>query len=271
MGYSMRLKGLCAGAAFAVAVMSGSAALADVCQGACSATGADGVVTLSPTGNSTYQYVTTNGGITDVGMIASVGNGNTPQNDVADGSLLTTSDFAAGANSSLSFYFNYITSDGSARSQSFTDYAWAELETAAGAHVAWLFTAETEPSGNTSPGQGLPADDATLNPGGAPIVAGAPNWSPLGVYSGTCFGAGCGYTGWIQSTYTIAAAGSYKLLFGVTNWGDNLNDSGLAFDGITVTPSDNNPVPEPATIAVMLMGIGFLYGMLRLRPAKASA
>ena len=133
------------------------------------------------------------------------------------------------ATESLNFYFNYITSDGA----EFADYAWAELKTSTGAHVAWLFTARTQPTGNTSPGAGLPANDSTLVPPTSAIVPGGPVWSKLGnSSSGQCYSAGCGYTGWIQSTYSISTAGSYEVVFGVTNWTDTLFDSGLAFDGL---------------------------------------
>jgi hypothetical protein len=31
---------------------------------------------------------------------------------------------------------------------------------------------------------------------------------------------GCGSTGWASSSFTMGTAGSYFLLFGVTNWND---------------------------------------------------
>ena len=190
------------------------------CVGNCGTDGADGVVTLSPTGHSSYQYISTNGGVTGAGEISGVGGSN--------GSELASAVFDATAKEPLQFYFNYITSDGAG----FSDYAWAELETSTGAHVAWLFTARTEPTGNTSPGVGLPADNSTLVPPTSAIIPGGPLWSKLGSWSGQCYDAGCGYTGWIQSTYGISTAGSYKVVFGVTNWSDTAYDSGLAFDGL---------------------------------------
>ncbi len=209
---------------FASAVAAGLALAATPtraqCIGNCGADGADGVVTLSPTGHSSYQYISTSGGSAGAGEIPGVGGTN--------GSELASAVFNATAKESLQFYFNYITSDGAG----FSDYAWAELETSTGAHVAWLFTARTEPTGNTSPGAGLPADDSTLVPPTSAIIPGGPVWSKLGGSSGQCFDAGCGYTGWIQSTYGISTAGSYKVVFGVTNWTDTEYDSGLAFDGL---------------------------------------
>jgi hypothetical protein len=229
-------------------------AAAGVCVGYCDAGGADGVVTLSPSGNSSYQYVSTHNGVAGAGQIAGVGG--------FDGSQFSTVAFTATANSPLQFYFNYITSDGAI----YADYGFAQLLTASGSLVATLFTARTTVSGNTSPGFGLPTNNATLTPAGTPIIPGAPSWSPLGEDSGKCFDAGCGSTGWIRSNYTIADAGSYVLTFGVTNFLDQIYDSGLAFDGVTVGglpigqigPSTEQTVapavPEPSTWAMMIVG-----------------
>src|SRR6185436_16733141 len=128
------------------------------------------------------------------------------------------------------------------------DYAWARLLDAQLNSVAILFTARTKASGTIVPGSSMPAPSATLNPTSVPINVTPPTWSALGGYgSGVwCFRqnqfvpAACGYTGWIGSSYTIAAAGSYFLEFGVTNWDstspyfDALYDSGLAFDGLMI-------------------------------------
>jgi hypothetical protein len=231
-------------------------AFADSCIGACGTLGADGVVTTSPQGG-TYQYVTTNGGDAGAGQISGVGGTN--------GSTFTTSVFGANAGDLLDFYFNYVTSDGAG----FSDYSWAELQTDVGGHVAWLFTARTVVApGNTSPGFGLPANDSTLIPATSAINPGGPAWSPLGGSSGDCFDDGCGYTGWIESQYTVALAGNYKLLFGVTNWIDTIFDSGLAFDGATIagTPITGDDVPEPSTFLLLGTGIGAL-ALLRRRRA----
>jgi|ERR1035441_3383630 hypothetical protein len=222
-----------------------SAAMADVCVGNCGILGANGVVTTAPTGNP-YRWISTAGGAVGAGVIAGVGG--------TDGSSYTSSVFTANSGDLLQFYFDYVTSDGAG----FADYAWAELETAANAHVAWLFTARTEPSGNISPGLGLPDNQATLIPPTSGIIGGGPVWAPLGAYSGFCYSAGCGYTGWIESQYTLAAGGSYQLVFGVTNWIDNIYDSGMAFDGATIGGTPINPtVPEPgAWILLVTAGAG---------------
>jgi hypothetical protein len=240
------------------------------CSGTCGSSGADGVVGLSPAGNSSYQYVSTNLS-TASGALPSGVPGYTPGSET-NGSILTTSTFAATAGQALNFYFNFVTSDGSAE---FADYGWAVLFSAAtNTPVAELFTGQTEPSGSIVPAPGLPTPVATLNPGSVPIIPGGPAWSPLGGSSGTCFDVGCGYTGWINSTYNIANAGNYYLEFGATNWADNAFDTGLAIDGVTVggtpiTPPTNPPppsaVPEPTTLALFGSGLLGIVGAAKRR------
>ena len=148
------------------------------------------------------------------------------------------SDFSAAAGDDLNFWFNFVTSDGSG----FADYAWAALYTASLDPVAILFTARTQPSGTIVPGQNLPGVEATLNPSSVPIIPGGPAWSPLGGSSGSCYSGGCGYTGWINSTYDIANAGNYVVRFGVSNWSDTAYQTGMAFSGITIA---GVPVEQP--------------------------
>jgi hypothetical protein len=222
-------------------------AMADTCIGNCGQLGANGVVTLSPLGSSQYLYVSTSGGIAN--NVGGLGGTN--------GSTFTTSLFSAEAGDDLTFYFNYVTSDGA----EYADYAWVRLLDSANAEVAILFTARTNPTvgADTVPGFGMPYITATLDPAATPIIDGAPVWSPLGGSSGECWDTGCGYTGWIKSNYDILADGSYKLEFGVANWDDTAFDSGLAFDGIKV---DDVPipvsVPEPATTTMMLIALGLV-------------
>ena len=211
----------------------------------------------APPGGSNYQFVSTTGGVGGAGEISGVGGTN--------GSEFVTAAFGAITGDVLNFNFNYVTSDGSG----FADYAFAEL-LSGGSHAAWLFTARTQPSGDTSPGFGLPANDGTLTPPTTPIIPGGPAWAELGGYSGLCYDAGCGYTGWINSLYTILAPGSYQLRFGVSNWGDSQFDSGLAFAGLELNdvPIEGG-VPEPATWAMMLLGFGAIGIALRRRPIAA--
>jgi hypothetical protein len=244
-------------ALFTVAAVAGTIPSGYTCNGSCGTDGADGVVSLSPIGTSQYAWTSTNGGITGVGGLPTGALGSE-----TDGSTLATPVFSATAGTALNFYFNYVTSDGSG----FADYAWAELFTSTGTPSALLFTARTEPSGTIVPGTGMPAPLATLIPSSVPIIPGGPAWSPLGSSSGACYAAGCGYTGWVNSNYTIATAGDYYLEVGVVNWSDQIFDSGLAMDGVTV---GGVPVgsPEPGTLLLIATGLGLTVLIRRRRRA----
>lgn len=225
------------------------------CTGNCGSLGPDGVVTSSPEGGN-YGYIASNTGILGLGLPGVGGSGSS-----TDGSRLRSGIFSAAAGDDLEFYFNYVTSDGAG----YADYAWVRLLNSDLSEAALLFTARTTPGGDTVPGFSMPplAAGVTLDPASTPINHGAPVWSPLGGYSGSCFSTGCGYTGWIKMSYNIAAAGDYILEFGVVDWNDQIYDSGLAFDGILVAgkPIDTSTVPEPATLALLglgLAGLGFM-------------
>ncbi len=136
----------------------------------------------------------------------------------------------------------------------------------------YLFSARTEPTGIIAPGSGLPAVNATLNPASVQIIERTPIWAQLGASSGTCWGAGCGLTGWIQSDYQVRTAGTYQLVLGVSNFVDTAYDSGLAFSGIQIgnstdgyTPIEDSAAPEPAAWALMLLGVGGMGAALRTR------
>lgn len=215
---------------------------------------ANGVVTLAPGGGTQYGYVSTAGGVSGVSPFDFAGNRN--------GSVVRSNTFSALAGELLNFKFNYVTSDGAG----YADYGWARLLNADLSQAALLFTARTTTSGNTAPGFGLPATDATVS--ASPIIAGAPSWSALASSSGTCYSAGCGYTGWISSAYTLAAAGNYILEFGVINFLDNGYQSGLAFDGITIGGDPISPVPEPESLAMLLAGLGIITATARRRQQK---
>ncbi len=225
------------------------------CVGNCGVDGADGSVTLSPAGSSSYEFVSTVNGPTGTGALPSGALGGE-----TNGSTLRTPTFSATAGTLLSFYFNYVTSDGAG----YADYAWAELFSATNTPFALLFTARTETSGSIVPGTGLPAPAATLIPASVPIIAGGPTWAPLDVYSGACYNVGCGYTGWVKSNYTIPAAGNYYLEVGVVNWSDTAYDSGLAVDGVTVggVTVGAGPATTPAPPALLLALFGVAAVML---------
>lgn len=239
----------------ATALVAAAGANAQVVVGNSGLLGPDGVVTASP-GGATYRYVSTFGGVNGAGQLGGAGGVN--------GSSFTTANFTANAGDVLRFYFNYITSDGSG----FSDYGWANL--IGTSSTATLFSARTTPSGNTVPGFGLPPLLATLTPGSTPIIGGAPVFSALGSSSGSCFSAGCGYTGWIKAEYTIDTAGTYKLAFGVTNSIDSAFDSALAWNGAVIGNTVIDPVPEPQSWAMLIAGFGLVGAAARRRRAVAA-
>lgn len=261
---------LAALAATALTALSASSAEAASCVGSCGTGGPDGVVTAPPNGAG-YRWISTAGGANGVGQIGSVGG--------TDGSQFTSSVFSANAGDNLQFYFDYVTSDGQQPAGvNYEDYTWAQLQTDTGTPVAMLYTARTEPSGTIVPGNGLGPIAATLTPGAVPIIPGAPAWSPLGGSSGTCWGPGCGFTDWVRSDFTIGQQGNYQLVLGVTNFVDTAYDSGLAFNGLTIAnnpidddPGPNGAIPEPATWAMMIVGLGGAGAVLRRRRRQGSA
>ena len=115
----------------------GSAA---VCVGQCGVLGANGDVT-APSAGLTYGWISTFGGPTGGGQIASVGGTN--------GSSFITTSFVATAGQNLHYSFNFVSSDGQSQPGTFIfeDYAFVELiDLANGGSTTMLFNARTSSS-----------------------------------------------------------------------------------------------------------------------------
>jgi hypothetical protein len=188
--------------AFWAMSMAGDARAA-TCIGSCGHNSGtpDGVVFPPSSNLSEYDWVSTNGGIEGLGRIEGF------DGLATNGSELLSDIFFAAAGQIVSFDFNYITSDGA----EFADYGFAQLIDTASSQVYQLFNARTVPDGASIPGRDLPPVVASLSPSTVLIQPGGPAWSPLGASSGDCYAAGCGYTGWISSSFTVPESGSYQL------------------------------------------------------------
>lgn len=271
------LAGLCVTPAFAVTTTATQ--FNDLaqwsCVGKCGASGADGDITLSPLGNAKYGYVTT-ADSTATGVFPFALNTNsTASGTQTNGSRFTSNSFTANSGQALSVHFNFVSTDG----KGYDDIAWARVADAgSNGTVAWLFAAQSTNSGtkNIIPGNFLPSGDfdptATIvgykdfafNTRNTKDALPAINWSLLGNSNGTCWrddAKGCGFTGWLESQYTFASTGNYRLEIGVANWGDTAYDSGLAFD----VRGMSAPVPEPETYAMLLAGLGIIGMVIRRR------
>jgi hypothetical protein len=266
---ALALSGLFSQAALAAPVALPGDLASWTCTGICAGSTADGDITLSPLNNARYGYVTTSGsdslGVSPLSLVANSRGDGTETN----GSRIVSTIFAANTSDALNVYFNYISTDG----KGFDDYAWGRVLNANdNSLVAWLFTAR---SSNSATGNIVPGDVVTkkeFDPRNtitnydsfnftSKTTANPVDWSPLGFSNGSCWkdnAAGCGFTGWLQSSYSFASSGNFKLEFGVTNWGDGAYDSGLAFDFQNLAAASISSVPEPSSYAMTLLGLGFI-------------
>jgi hypothetical protein len=231
-GFLRALKVIIA-AALAVALAPRSAEAVDLvewtCEGVCGGSPANGIVPAPPD-RSTYGWVATRSNSPRNLELPGVGGIGAGQGAPTTGTRIRSPLFQASSGQPLTFFFNYVTSDGG----TYADYGWVRLLNASGDPVALLFTARTTQGGNTVPGFSMPVPTATLSPSVNPIRPGGPQWTPLGTDSGRCFRTGCGYTGWIQSSYTVPTAGAYRLEIGTVNWADEQYQSGIAFSTVSI-------------------------------------
>lgn len=243
------------------------------CVGECGAAAADGDITLSPLGSAKYGYVTTaNSTATGVSPLSLVeSGGGSSKFTQTNGSSYTSAAFTAAQGDTVSAYFNYVSTDG----KGFDDYAWARLVDAdSHALVAWMFTARSTNSNKQGivPGDlGVGFDpDATItnyndfefNTRNLKTET-AVSWSLLGAANGTCWretAEGCGFTGWLHSSVTLAQAGRYQIEVGVVNFGDQAYDSGLAFDVLNLQ-APAAAVPEAGSLPMLGVGLAVVAWM----------
>lgn len=219
-------------------------------ESSCGVSGANGVVTTSGlAGSSQYGWITTRNGTNDnsvqlPGVVAPPGRFGPAS---ATNGTAWTFDFFANAGDVLSFRFNYITSDGFG----YEDYGYAKLDN------DLLFTARSSPAAPAVPGAGMPVQSLYTGAPTGNIQANKTTWDALGQWSNTCWDAGCGFTGWLTTQYTITTTGTHSLKFGVVNLNDQLWDTGLAFDfnlDVTGTVPPVNPVDPPTPIGTITGG-----------------
>jgi hypothetical protein len=203
--------------------------------------------------------------------------------DPTNGSSVQSSLLSLSKGQSVSFAFDFLTTDTGYSSTYYPDYSWAALyedDASTGnsaSLVGYLFTAEAWSGGARVDAGVVNSTIGTVTQPTASVVTYNPTFSQLGPESGQCWSlgngsAGCGYTGWSSVSYAVASTGSYFVTFGVTNVGDKLYDSALAIANLVVSGTASgaqgggSTVPEPWTLALLLSGLT-AAAMVRKRTA----
>jgi len=214
---------------------SGTVGALSAVDASCGVAGANGVVTTSGAAGSTqYGWISTRGGTTSSSVqLPGVKPISSPLRNAPTNGSMWSYQFYASAGTSISFRFNYVTSDG----VGYEDYGYAKI------NDNLLLTARSSPAAPAVPGAGMPASSLPSGTAAGAINANQTTWDALGQWSNTCWAAGCGFTGWLTAQYTLPTDGYYTLAFGVVNLNDQLWDTGMAFDfDLNVA---NNTVPNP--------------------------
>jgi hypothetical protein len=211
------------------------------------------VANLGPTQGIAFGFIDTTG-TTDTSFTGVAG--------AVSGSTLTSPAFTIGAGQTLRLDLDFLTNDGG---DGFEDFAFVQLfSVGSSVPVAMLYTANTtDPGAQAVPAVGGPgpvSPGVTLTPGTAVFdgqFTGLLGGIPYGPDSAN--GGPGGSTGWVTSSYT-PGAGSYELLFVVSDVGDSGVPSALAIDSIRegttliegFEPTSSPAVPETSTLSMVL-------------------
>jgi hypothetical protein len=239
-----------------------------------------GDIVASPLANTQYGYVTTAESTEFQVSPLTLKSGGKGSGIEHNGSKITSNIFSAIAGQTLSMSFNFASTDG----KGYDDYAWARvINSSDDSLVAWLFAAQSTNSNTKGIVPGSVLDKSAFDPDQvisnykdfsftSKTAEDPIDWSALKGSSGFCWkdnAEGCGFTGWLDSSITLANSGSYRVEIGVVNWGDGAYDSGLAFDFRGLTNSQNvTAVPESETYALMLVGLCLVGSVARRRRAQ---